>query len=120
MEMEVRRRMGKSTWKQYAFQITNSTHLQYFSKIDKVHSWKIHIIIGSLIMCMCNHQKPEEVVPLENILKVTSVDNMAETYQFKVFIERKKIPVVWTLKARTEASYYIALHIYAYMIISST
>ena len=38
MEMETRRRMGKSTWKQYAFQIVNSTHLQYFSKVDKVYN----------------------------------------------------------------------------------
>ena len=36
MEKEVKPRMGRSTWKQFAFQILNSTHLQYFSKMDKV------------------------------------------------------------------------------------
>ena len=48
----------------------------------------------------------EEVVPLENILSVTSVDSAtAEPYQFKIFIEgRKAAPEVWTLKARTEVS----------------
>ena len=50
-------------------------------------------------------QKPDDVVPLENILKVTSVNDPAEPYKFKVFIEGKKGPVVWTLKAHNEASY---------------
>jgi hypothetical protein len=50
-------------------------------------------------------QKAEGVVPLENILNVTSIDGAtAEPYQFKIFIEGKKAPEVWTLKARTEAS----------------
>lgn len=52
-------------------------------------------------------QKPEEVVPLENILKVTSIDSAtAEPYQFKIFTEgiRRKAPEVWTLKARSEVS----------------
>lgn len=45
------------------------------------------------------------MVPLENILSVTSVDSAtAEPYQFKIFIEGRKAPEVWTLKARTEAS----------------
>ena len=43
MEMEVKRRMGKGTWKQYAFQLLNS-NLQYFSKIDKVK-----IVVYSLV-----------------------------------------------------------------------
>ena len=50
------------------------------------------------------------MVPLENILKVTSVDNITEPYQFKIFIEGKKVPEVWTLKARTEASSYTQLN----------
>ena len=47
-------------------------------------------------------KKPDEVVPLASILKVTEIDNQADPYQFKVFIEVKKIPVVWTLKAQNE------------------
>ena len=57
------------------------------------------------------------MVPLENILKVTSVDSAtAEPYQFKIFIEgiRRKAPEVWTLKARSEVSIteYTVLHVY--------
>ncbi len=45
------------------------------------------------------------MAPLENILNVTSIDGAAaDPYQFKIFIEGKKAPEVWTLKARTEAS----------------
>ena len=49
-------------------------------------------------------QKPDDIVPLKNILKVTSVNDPAEPYQFKVFFEGKKVPFVWTLKAHNEAS----------------
>jgi hypothetical protein len=50
-------------------------------------------------------QKAEGMAPLENILKVTCIDGAAaEPYQFKIFMEGKKAPEVWTLKARTEAS----------------
>ena len=41
-------------------------------------------------------------MPLASILKVTEIDNQTDPYQFKVFIEVKKIPVVWTLKAHNE------------------
>ena len=40
-------------------------------------------------------------MPLESI-KVTSIDSQANPYQFEVFVEVKKIPMVWTLKAHTE------------------
>lgn len=53
-------------------------------------------------------KKPDEVVPLESILKVTNIDKQADPYQFKVFVEMKKVPMVWTLKAHTEVGHHCA------------